>query len=295
MLSFRKLDVFVQVAEQGQITRVAEALGLSQAAVSMALASLEKLHGGPLFHREGRRLLLTEQGRRLIPVAKTLLHDADNFTRMLEDSHDQPSGHLHVGASTTIGNYLLPLLVADFSRRYPQAKIQLQVGNTEQIERAVCEGGLDLGLIEGPSHLKQLDCRAWRDDELVVIAASDHPWVSKAPRSRAKLLQGDWIMREVGSGTREVFEAALGLSGDQLNSLLELGHTEAIKKAVQAGLGVSCLSRLAVETELAHGWLVAVETSLRLERKLSILTSPERYQGQLLQAFENFLHADRVD
>lgn len=292
MLSLRKLEVFVQVAEQGQVTRVAETLGLSQSAVSMALASLETLHGGALFHREGRRLLLNEQGRRLVQVAKSLLHDVDNFKRMLEDSHEQPSGHLHIGASTTIGNYLLPLLVADFTRRYPQAKIQLQVGNTEQIERAVCDGELDLGLIEGPCHLKQLACREWRDDELVVIAAPGHPWVSNAPQNREKLLQGSWIMREVGSGTREVFEAALGQSGEQLTSLLELGHTEAIKKAVQAGLGVSCLSRLAVKTELDHGWLVAVDTSLRLERKLSILTSPERYQGQLLQAFSNLLYEE---
>jgi len=275
MISLRKLDVFVQVAQQGQITRVSEALGLTQSAVSMALSSLESLHGGPLFHRQGRRLLLNEQGRRLLPVAQRLVQDLDNFRRMLEDAHEQPSGHLHVGASTTIGNYLLPLLVADFSRRYPQATIQLQVGNTEQIERAVQDGQLDVGLIEGPCHLDRLDCRAWRDDELVVIVGPEHPW----------------IMREEGSGTREVFEAALECDGLQLVSCVELGHTEAIKKAVQAGLGVSCLSHLAVQTELEQGWLVAVETPLDLRRQLSVLISPDRYQGTLLLSWLDLLDA----
>lgn len=291
MISLRKLDVFVQVAQQGQITRVSEALGLTQSAVSMALSSLESLHGGPLFHRQGRRLLLNEQGRRLLPVAQRLVQDLDNFRRMLEDAHEQPSGHLHVGASTTIGNYLLPLLVADFSRRYPQATIQLQVGNTEQIERAVQDGQLDVGLIEGPCHLDRLDCRAWRDDELVVIVGPEHPWREKTRVDYSTLLTGQWIMREEGSGTREVFEAALECDGLQLVSCVELGHTEAIKKAVQAGLGVSCLSRLAVQTELEQGWLVAVETPLDLRRQLSVLISPDRYQGTLLLSWLDLLDA----
>lgn len=285
MISLRKLDVFVQVAQQGQITRVAESLGLTQSAVSMALSSLENLHGGPLFHRQGRRLLLNEQGRRLSPMAVGLVQDMDNFRRMLEDAHDQPSGHLHVGASTTIGNYLLPLLVADFTRRYPQATIQLQVGNTEQIEQAVDEGQLDVGLIEGPCHLERLECRFWRDDELVVIVGPQHPWCFAVSVDRSTLLDGQWMMREIGSGTREVFEAALGRDVQKLDSVVELGHTEAIKKAVQAGLGVSCLSRLAVQTELEQGWLVAVKTPLDLTRQLSVLISPERYQGRLLQSW----------
>nr|WP_320114252.1 LysR substrate-binding domain-containing protein [uncultured Desulfuromonas sp.] len=285
MISLRKLDVFVQVAQQGQITRVAESLGLTQSAVSMALSSLENLHGGPLFHRQGRRLLLNEQGRHLLPVAQRLVLDMDNFRRMLEDGHEQPTGHLCVGASTTIGNYVLPLLVADFTRSYPQATIQLQVGNTEQIERAVHDGQLDVGLIEGPCHLATLDCRFWRDDELAVVVAPQHPWAESARVDRSMLLTGQWIMRESGSGTREVFEAALGSDGPSLASFVELGHTEAIKKAVQAGLGVSCLSRLAVQTELEQGWLVAVETPLDLRRQLSLLISPERYQGTLLHSW----------
>jgi len=290
MLSIRKLDIFVRVADRGQVVRASEDLGLTQSAVSMALASLESFHGGPLFHRQGKRLILNEQGKLLLPHARDILQRLDNFTKMVQDTHSEPGGELHIGASTTIGNYLLPLLVAQFSRHYPKAKVSLQIANTDQIAQAVCEGSLDLGLIEGPCHQPQLNCQPWRDDELVVIAPPQHPWARQSAVGREQLLRGDWIVREVGSGTREVFEAALGMGVSQLPSALELGHTEAIKLAVEAGLGVSCLSRLAVQTELEMGRLVVVSTGLFLQRKLSVLIHSKRYQSALLKACVAMLH-----
>ncbi|MDY0191766.1 MAG: LysR substrate-binding domain-containing protein [Desulfuromonas sp.] len=284
MLSIRKIDVFVRVAESGQVVRASEELGLTQSAVSMALASLESLHGGPLFHRQGKKLLLNEQGRMLLPYAREILQSLENFSCMVRDTHGEPSGELHVGASTTIGNYLLPLLLGKFSRHYPQAKVSLQIANTDQIALAVCDGTLDLGLIEGPCHQTQLLCQKWRDDELVVIAAPTHSWSSQSTVGVMQLQQGDWIVRETGSGTREVFEAALGMAVAQLPSTLELGHTEAIKRAVEAGLGVSCLSRLAVQSELELGRLVLIPTPLNLQRSLSIICHGARYQSSLLKA-----------
>lgn len=283
-ISLRKLEVFVRVAESGQVTRASRLLGMTQSAVSMALTSLESIHGGALFERRGRRLILNDRGRMLLPYAQDILRRVDDFTSMLEDSLAEPLGHLHIGASTTIGNYLLPLLMAEFSQQYPQAKVQLQVANTEQIELAVSQGGLDLGLIEGPCHRPELDCVQWREDELVVIAGPGHEWASRARVSRAQLLDGQWIVREAGSGTREVFEQALGQPLSQLQSTLELGHTEAIKKAVEAGLGVSCLSRLAVANELEQGRLVAIATPLPLTRQLSLLSHGKRYRSKLQQA-----------
>jgi DNA-binding transcriptional LysR family regulator len=290
-LSLRKLEVFVRIASSGQVTRVSEELSLSQSAVSMALASLEQEHGGQLFQRQGRQLLLNDRGRLLLPYAQDILQQVNNFTTMLEDSQDHPMGHLHIGASTTIGNYLLPLLLARFSGQYPQSRVQLQIANSEQIAQAVRAGQLDLGLIEGPCHLDQLVCSPWRDDELVVISAAGHPWTQLKMVDRKKLLSADWIVREAGSGTREVFEAALGCALAQMHLTLELGHTEAIKKAVEAGLGVSCLSRFAVQVELDLGRLVAIKTPLNLKRQLSLLIHAKRYKTKLLQACITLLNA----
>jgi len=284
MLTLRRLEIFVQVAECGHVTTAGKNLGLTQAAVSMALAQLEEYHDSALFHRSGRTLHLNEKGRVVLPRAREILRQVETLRRMLDASWNEPIGQLRIGASTTIGNYLLPLLMGEFTRRYPQAEVQLHVGNTEMIARDVVEGELDIGLIEGPCHEPELNCNFWRDDELLVVCASQHPWADMEMVGRDALLAETWIIREPGSGTREVFEAALDLAATELEHRLELGHTEAIKKAVQAGLGVSCLSRFAMETELELGRVVAVSTDLALQRELSIITSRSREQGALVQA-----------
>jgi len=294
-ISLRKLEVFVHIANSGQVTRASEELGLSQSAVSMALANLEQVHGGQLFQRRGRRLLVNDRGRLLLPYAQEILQQVDNFTTMLEDSQERPMGHLHIGASTTIGNYLLPILMARIAQLYPQSRVQLHIANSEQIAQAVRTGDLDLGLIEGPCHVAELECRPWRADELVVITGAAHPWTQLKMVDRKKLLSANWIVREAGSGTREVFEAALGSSLAAMRSTLELGHTEAIKKAVEAGLGVSCLSRLAVQLELDLGRLVAIDTPLNLKRELSLLLHAKRYKTKLLQACITLLNDQSDD
>jgi DNA-binding transcriptional LysR family regulator len=262
---------------------------MSQPAVSMALAELEASAGGPLFMRRGRRLLLNDRGRLLLEPAQEILRNVANFENLLEESDREPRGILRIGASTTIGNYLLPSLIARFSRLYPRAKASLQVGNTQQIELSLEQGAIDLGLIEGPSHAPLLKTLPWRDDELVVIVGRGHPMSGEKSVSAAMLANADWIMREPGSGTREVFEAALSEWVSNINITLELGHTEAIKKAVEAGLGVSCLSRLAVQRELENGWLVEIKTSLDLKRSLTILLRNDTCRTKLLQSFLDML------
>jgi DNA-binding transcriptional LysR family regulator len=288
-ITLRKLSVFVKVAETGQVTRASEALLMSQPAVSMALAELEEEAGGPLFVRRGRRLLLNDRGRFLLGPAQETLRTAANFELLLKESDQEPRGLLRIGASTTIGNYLLPSLIARFSRLHSLARASLQVGNTHQIESALEQGEIDLGLIEGPSHAPLLETFPWRDDELVVIVGQGHPLSRQRTVSADMLADADWIMREAGSGTREVFENALGGRLDRLHISLELGHTEAIKKAVEAGLGISCLSRLTVRRELENGWLMEIKTSLDLRRPLTILLRKDRVRTRLLQAFLEML------
>jgi len=291
-ISIRKLEIFVKVTETGHVTKASEALLISQSAVSMALGDLEKQAGDRLFHRHNRRLVLNERGRCLLSAAQDIMKRVSGFEKMLTESATEPIGELHIGASTTIGNYLLPTLMAKFSHLYPRAKALLQVGNTQQIESAVESGEIDLGLIEGPCHAHALETIPWRDDELVIIAGKNHPWAQKAGITIEMLTEVNWVVREKGSGTREVFETAIAGKVEGFTAHLELGHTEAIKKAVEAGLGVSCLSRLAVERELNHGWLVAVTSPLKLIRPLSILVRKNRYQSKLFDAYLELLQTN---
>jgi DNA-binding transcriptional LysR family regulator len=284
-VTLRQLAIFEKVALYGSVTKAGEGLLISQSGVSMALAELERLSGGELFARSGRRLYLNERGRLLLPEVQEILQRATRLEQALQESADDPAGILLVGASTTIGNYLLPVLFGRFARRYRRAKVVLQVGNTQQISAELLAGRLDIGLIEGPCHTKGLICDPWRDDELVVIAPPGHPWSKRGRATPAMLAAAPWIMRERGSGTREVFEGAMARLGSAYQIALELGHTEAIKKAVEGGLGVSCLSRLAVGRELEQGWLKEIHTPLNLGRELLLLTRQERRQTPLYLAF----------
>ena len=289
-ITLRQLEIFSLIATSGQATTASRQLLISQSAVSMALAELERLTGAPLFERHGKRLVLNDRGRLLVPEAQEIVSRAHAAEQMLREALDEPLGTIRVGASTTIGNYLLPSLLAEFARRYPRATPQLQVANTQQIEAAMESGELDVGLVEGPHHLASLQASAWRDDELVVVVGRGHPWEREGTADGRMLAEAAWIMREKGSGTREVFEAAMAAQGIGHTVTLELGHTEAVKKAVEAGLGVSCLSRLAVQREIEHGWLRGVTTPLDLRRRLTVLTRSERYRSKLLETFLAHLH-----
>lgn len=292
-ITLRQLEIFAKVANSGHVTKASEQLLLSQSAVSMAVAELEKFSGAPLFERRGRRLLLNDRGRRILPEIQEVLRRVGAIEQFLHESASEPAGVLNVGASTTIGNYLLPMIVGEFTRHYPRARALLHVGNTQQIETAVENGEYDLGLIEGPSHLSTLTSTPWREDELVVIAGREHPFARAVTASISMLENAPWIMRERGSGTREIFEAAMEVKGIRYFIAMELGHTEAIKKGVEAGLGIGCLSRMAVRRELDNGWLVEVNSPLDLRRELIILTRTNGYRTVLFNAFLSLLEKSK--
>jgi DNA-binding transcriptional LysR family regulator len=292
-ITLRQLEIFEKVASGRHVTKASEQLFITQSAVSMAISELEKYAGAPLFERQGRRLLLNDRGCLILSKVQDVLRQVGTIEQLLIESVGEPIGVLRVGASTTVGNYILPTIVGDFTRNYPRARAWLQVGNTDQIEHAVETGSLDMGIIEGPSHVGSLLSTQWRRDELVVIVGKGHPWAIQKKASNSMLEKAPWIMREKGSGTREVFESALKKKGVHCAISMELGHTEAIKKAVEAGLGVSCLSRMAVARELAHGWLVEVNTRIDLRRNLIVLTRDGGYRTALLKAFLSILEESR--
>lgn len=284
-ISPRQLEVFVQIARLGSVRAAAEALHLTQPAASMALAEMEKQLDAPVFARERGRLRLNTRGRELLPLAQELLERYAEFGRLARGGAAALAGELRIGASNTVGNYLVGELLGDFVRAHPSVAIRLRVANTDAIAAALLAHELDVGCVEGPVAHPSLEMEAWRDDTLVVCASPDHP-LSRRRRLQPEDFAGArWVLREPGSATRATSERVLA----QLppgETALELDQIEAIKQAVVAGLGIACLPAVALIDTLAAGRLKALKTPfLDLRRKLFLLTHREKYRGALLDAF----------
>lgn len=252
--TLRQLEVFLATAFHENLTRAAASLAMSQSAASSALKDLESQFDVQLFDRVGKRLQLNELGESIRPRAEALLEQARSLETAL--ARHQDIGHLKVGATLSIGNYLAVEIMARYMGEQAGARVELEVANTETIVRKVANFELDLGLIEGESRHPDLEMLHWRDDELVVFCAPDHPLAGKPWLTDDDLLCAAWIVREPGSGTRQHFEWAMHGLLPELNIKLELQHTEAIKRAVEAGLGVGCLSEITLVDAFKRGRLV---------------------------------------
>lgn len=291
-ITLRQLDVFTEIARRGHLTAAAERLFMTQSAASMALKELEKALAGPLFNRIGRGLVLNDRGRILLPKAEAVLHGAHELVELAREDRATPTGTLRLGCSTTIASYDLPERIKAFHDRSPDAEIVLQVGNTEDIANSLRAGDIDLGLIEGNLAEHDLDEEDWLRDELVIIASPNHPLAKRKRVTRAGLAKELWIMREVGSGTLSTVTTALAKGDIPLRHVHRIGHTEAIKRAVEAGMGISALSRIAVEREVASGRLVILATPVAMVRWFRIITCPGRYQSRLLRYVLGWLRAN---
>jgi DNA-binding transcriptional LysR family regulator len=288
-LTLRQLSVFVAITRHGSTVAAAEALSMSQSAVSAALAELERALDTPLFDRMARRLTVNEAGRQLFPRALSLLDQAYELERFVA----QTGVHLRIAASNTIGSYILPALLADFRNAQPagQCTLDLRIGNTRDVLDTLLRFDADIGLVEGSSHERGMRSVHWADDEMVVVVGPNHPLARGRPDHEA-LRQAEWIVREPGSGTREIIEDRLVPVLGELRFALELGNAEAIKRAVMSGFGVSCLSMHVVRDELARGTLVALAGGLpRLVRPLHLVVHEGKFPTQGLLAFSEFLRA----
>ena len=282
--TLRQMAVFVAVARQESVSRAAEALSLSQSATSTALGELERLYDTQLFDRVGKALRLNEIGQSLLPQAMELIEHADAIETVLEGRAG--FGTLRIGATLTIGNYLATLIVADYLKRHPESTAQLQVHNTETIVDQVTRYELDLGLIEGHCCHPDLIAEPWVEDELVVFCAPTHSLAKMGRATLAELADEPWIVRESGSGTRETLDQALRPHHFDLHVRLELEHTEAIKRAVEFGLGIGCISRLALREAFRRGSLVAIETpELDLHRHFQFLWHKRKFQTAGMREF----------
>lgn len=291
-ITLRQLEVFCAIARRSNVSRAAEDVAVSQSAASMALAELERQLGVKLFDRLGKKLVLNSNGQTLFPMATDLLARAEEVSTLFS-SGTAGGGDLVVGASSTIGNYLMPGLLGEFSAAFPDIHVSLQVGNTEQIIASLRDCEIDVGFIEGLCSDQHIESLKWRSDELIVVADPGHPLAGKDAVTRRDLQAADWILRERGSGTREIFERAIAGEIPNLNVRYELGQTEAVKQAVKNHLGISCVSRLTVQDELKGGSLVALPVSwLTLHRDLYLLLRKGKYLTESMKRFIDFMRPE---
>ena len=282
--TLRQLEVFLAVARSDSVSRAARQLAMSQSAVSGALLDLEAQFELKLFDRIGKRLELSELGRSMRARAEALHEQAREFEAQLTKRNDM--GLLRVGATLTIGNYLVVPLMARFVREHAGARVTLHVANTAEIARKLANFELDVALVEGELQQPELAVTRWRDDELVVFCAPQHPFAKKRNLSDDDLRRGAWIVREPGSGTRQAFDHAMHGILPDLHVELELQHTEAIKSAVMAGLGVGCVSRLALEEEFRHKSLVPCRVPQRdFRRHFYFAGHQKKYHGGAIRAW----------
>lgn len=280
-ITLRQLEVFAEVLKSGSTTQASQMLALSQSAVSAALADLEGQLGVQLFDRVGKRLVVNEHGRLLYPRVVCLLEQAGEIEQLFREAN----GAIRVYASSTIGNYILPEMIARYRRDFPALPLEMSVGNSQDVINAVADFRVDIGLIEGPSHMTELVTEPWLEDELVVFAAPSAPLL-KEPVTLESLANQQWILREKGSGTREIVDYLLLSHLPQFHLGMELGNSEAIKHAVRHGLGISCLSRRVIQEQLETGSLVEVEVPLpKLKRTLYRIHHRQKHISNALQRF----------
>lgn len=282
-LTLRQLEIFAAIAKTENVSRAADRLSMSQSAASNSLVELERAYDCPLFDRIGKSLRLNATGQGLLPMAESLLSQARDVEAYLSGGK---LGPVSVGATMTIGNYLATLIIADYMHQHPEAPVALHVANTDAIVERLLRYECDVGLIEGEVSHPDLVIEPWMDDELVVFCAPGHELAGHAPADNETLARQPWILRERGSGTRGHFDREIGRHLVQVNLRLELEHTEAIKRAVESGLGIGCLSRLALREAFRRGSLVEIGTpQFSLGRRFYFARHRQRFESAAARCF----------
>lgn len=286
-MTLDQLRIFLAVAEREHVTRAAESLNLTQSTVSGGIAALEGRHKVKLFHRIGRRIELTEEGRIFAGEARAILATVRAAEATLADLGGAPRGVLSVFASQTIASYWLPQHLVNFKERYPLVDLRLEAGNTAQCVRAVNGGTADLGFIEGAIDDPGISVELVARDRLVIVVGQGHPWAVTAPGSPAELCEGQWVLRENGSGTRSSFEEALrtqGVAPSRLQVAFELPSNEGICNAVATGRFATAVSETVAQAGVDAGRLVVVPFELP-SRAFNVIRERQRHQTRAGKAF----------
>jgi DNA-binding transcriptional LysR family regulator len=290
-MTLDQLRIFIAVAERQHVTHAAEALNLAQSAASHAIASLEDRHETKLFNRIGRHIELTDAGQAFLKEARAVLATVEAAELALMEFSNLKRGVLSVQASQTIANYWLPRHLAAFRRACPQIEIRASIGNTAQVATAVENRETELGFVEGAIHSEQLTSSTVARDQIIVVAAPDHQLLKRKPITPRDLMEVEWVLRERGSGTRSVFEAALvefGLDVRLLRVALEFPSNEGVRAAVEAGLGAAAISASVAAPSLEAGLLQQIDFRLP-EREFYVLTHRDRHPSRAARAFLEML------
>ncbi len=284
-ITLRQIEIFLNVVERGHLTQVAKSMGLSQSAVSMSIKELEHILGRPLFDRLNKKLILNEVGRNFYEAVEPLFRKLEDIEYEFQNTEDK--GTVRVGASTTIVDYLIPPIACRYMGTYPDVRVQLKEGNTQQIAELVKRGDLDMGFVEGEVHDPDLIKERIGDDELIVVTAN--PQIASRRWRIEELADERWILREEGSGTRAVFLDYIKEKVPRLEIFMELGHTESIKSLLLGGKAISCVSALAVSEELEDGRLHKVEIEdFHCRRHFYAIHHKDKYRSDLFMKFLNF-------
>jgi DNA-binding transcriptional LysR family regulator len=286
-MTLDQLRVFVAVAERQHVTRAAEALNLGQSAVSAAIAALESRYGTKLFHRVGRGITLTQAGEIFLVSARSILAQAAAAQLLLVELGGGKRGTLVIQASQTISSYWLPRHLVEFRRQHSGIEIRVGTGSTAQVAEAVARGEAELGFVEGQVEDPALHSTVVARDKMVVVVAPEHPWAQKKAVAPEEIPRTEWVLREPGSGTRSEFEQALsgfGVPVKDLRVAMELPSNEAVRAAVEAGLGATALSASVAAPSIEAGLLHHVDLNLP-ERDFRVVRHAERFRTQAADAF----------
>jgi DNA-binding transcriptional LysR family regulator len=295
-MTFEQLRIFVTVAEQQHVTHAARILDIAQSAASHAIATLEARHDTKLFIRVSRRIELTEAGRALLIEARTILAHVERAELALTDFGKFERGTLTVQASQTIASYWLPKYLVAFRHAYPHVAIRLKVGNTAQVAEAIETGEAELGFVEGAVKSDRLSSAPVALDQLVLVVGPDHPWAENRSLNPSRLPEAEWVLREPGSGTRSAFEQAvtgLGIKPERLRITMELPSNEAVRAAVEAGLGATAISASVAAPSIEAGLLHHVRFHLP-QREFRVLKRRLCDQSRLADALLATLEAPTI-
>jgi len=283
-LTLRQMQIFLNVVNSGHLTKVAKEMKLSQSAVSMSIKELENILGRPMFDRINKKLVLNEVGRAFYKEVSPLYKKLSDIEYEFKNSENK--GVIRVGASTTIVDYLMPTIICSYMSSYPDVKITLKEGNTKEIADMIKEGSIDIGFVEGFVSGSEIIREKISIDELLVITADKSLCI---PQTIDKFADKRWVLREEGSGTREVFLDYIKEKVDELNIFLELGHTESIKTILMNRECLTCISKISVQSELEEGKLFQVPVKdFECKRDFLMIYHKDKYKSALFDKFVFF-------
>lgn len=290
-MHYDALNTFVTVVELQHFTKAAQQLRISQPSVSLHIKNLEEEFQTTLFIRTPKKVSVTPSGKIVYERAKQMISIYEQMKREIAEYHHEVQGELKIGASFTIGEYILPAIAATLHKEFPKLQLNIVIGNTEEVVAQVRMFQVDIGLIEGQTSDKEIHIEPFMEDELGIVCHPSHPLAKKKNITIEQLQEETWVLREKGSGTREFMEHVIRSNGVKVDSLLTISSNHGVKEAVMNGVGLTFLSNCVVNKEIENGSLVKIDfNQAKFQRKFSYIYSPVMLENKAVQLFLKQLH-----